>query len=98
MSFGLQGEMERITQRNVEAEDTGDDEDLYLSSLIDVIHMISIDSCHENEKKHTLTSATCLLLPYPASVLIILCANIATLWMLLSLFYLSDWGVVGAIM
>lgn len=46
-------------------------------------------------EKDTLTSATCLLHPHPASVITLFCANIATLWLLLPLFIYLFWGVVG---
>lgn len=47
-------------------------------------------------EKDTLTSATCLLHPHPASVITLFCANIATLWLLQPLFiYLFILGVVG---
>lgn len=45
----------------------------------------------------TLTSATCLLRPHPASAITLFCANIATLWLLQPLLiYLSIfWGAGG---
>lgn len=67
--------------------------------LIDGLHTFLITTKHENEKKRkekaTLTPATCLLHLHPASLITILCANIATLWLLLPLFiYLFIFGGV----
>ena len=61
--------------------------------LIDGLHTFLITTEHENgkkkeEKKATLTPATCLLHLHPASLITILCANIATLWLLLPFIYL----------
>lgn len=86
MSFGLQGEMESITQRNFKAEDTGNTTyDLCQVWSMCFTHFLSHPAV-KMEKKDTLTSATCLLHPHPASFITILCANIATLWLFQPLF------------
>lgn len=90
MSFGLQGEMDRVTQMIFLKSTSISFDRERLSTPIDAVHTFLITAYEGGGD--TLTSATCLLHLHPASLITILCANIATLWLLWSLFIYKKWG------
>lgn len=99
MSFGLQGEMERVTQGIFfKAEDTIDN---LCQALIDILHTSTMMSCHENGGKKRQTDLSNMPFPPPSSFLhyYILCKHChlvvtsAIIYLFVFLFHFTSlWG------